>query len=100
MRYTIYQTVKIVDFNNELLSETDFHHGEFELPVVTPGCVITTHTLGLKEFTVVYDTRQNEKIHSPVIQVNMDLTQPERPASVYLEPVTLIIGQHDVGEVI
>ena len=100
MRYTIYQTVKIVDFNNELLSETDFHHGEFELPVVTPACIITTHALGLKEFTVVYDTRQEEKVHFRVLQVSMDLTEPDRPAAVYLEPVTLIIGQHDVGEVL
>ncbi|BAU28072.1 hypothetical protein DFP93_101148 [Aneurinibacillus soli] len=99
MKYDIHQTVKIVDFNNELLSETDFYHGEFDLPVVTPSCVITTHALGLKEFTVVYDLRQNEKVQFRVIEVSMDLTQPDRPASVYLEAVTLIIGQHDVGQV-
>ncbi|WCN39457.1 hypothetical protein [Aneurinibacillus uraniidurans] len=99
MKYDIYQTVKIVDFNNELLSEADFYHGEFDLPVVTPSCVVTTHALGLKEFVVVYDRRQNEKVQFQVVQVSMDLTEPDRPASVHLEPVTLIIGQHDVGQI-
>lgn len=99
MLYRFCQTVRIVDMNQELLTETVFHHGNFALPVVTPGCFVKTHILGLKEFDVVYDTRQQETIRSRVIDLEVDLTSPEEPTVVHLEPITLIIGQHDVGQI-
>lgn len=99
MLYHIYQTVKIVDMNEELIAEKVFNHGDFDLPVVTPGCYVRTHTLGLKEFDVVYDPRQQETIRSLVIDLEINLTSKGEMNVVYLEPITLIIGQHDVGQI-
>jgi hypothetical protein len=98
MRYDICQLVKIVDMSNELITEVLFKHGEVETAIPTIGATVITHPLGLKEFTVVYDKRTNEEKRSKIIDLEINLLGETSVVKILLEPVTLIMGQHDVGE--
>jgi hypothetical protein len=98
MRYDICQLVKIVDMSDELITEVLFDHGEVESPTPTIGATVITYPLGLKKFTVVYDKRTNESMRSKIIDLEINLLGETSVVKVLLEPVTLIVGQHDVGE--
>lgn len=99
MNYSIHQQVKIVDLNEEPLQEVIFDHGEIEAAGVTLGCSFVTTALGLKEFEVVYDKRHGNTQRCKIIDIEFSLVDSPMVARVYLEPVVLIIGQHDVGSV-
>jgi hypothetical protein len=98
MRYDICQLVKIVDMNDELIHEVLFDHGEVETPIPTIGATVVTYPLGLKEFTVVYDKRTNEGKRSKIVDLEINLLGERSVVMVFLETVTLIVGQHDIGE--
>jgi hypothetical protein len=98
MRYDICQLVKIVDMSDELITEVVFNHGEVETPIPAIGATVVTYPLGLKEFTVVYDKREMEAKRSKIIDLEINLLGETSVVKVFLEPVTLIVGQHDVGE--
>ncbi len=85
--------------NNEVLQEAVFHHGELETASISVGCSIITSALGLKEFEVVYDQRYAEKQRCKVVDIEYDMAEKPVVARAYLEPIRLIIGQHDVGQV-
>jgi hypothetical protein len=55
--------------------------------------------LGLKEFQVVYDKREQEPSRFKIVDIEIDLIRKPAVTRVFLEPVTLIVGQHDVGTV-
>ncbi|TVY10492.1 hypothetical protein [Paenibacillus cremeus] len=99
MNYTICQWVRIVDMNDEIMSEVLFQHGEFEAPALTVGSSVVSYQLGLREFDVVYDTREGKRQRSKIIDVEIDLITKPTTNRVFLEPVTLIIGQHDIGQI-
>lgn len=99
MKVVVYQSVSVTDMNNEVLQETVFNHGELEAASMTIGCSILTRTLGLREFEVVYDERYGEKQRCKVVDIEYDMAEKPAVARVYLEPVKLIIGQHDIGQV-
>jgi hypothetical protein len=98
MRYDICQLVKLVDMNDELIHEVIFDHGEVETPIPTIGATVVTYPLGLKEFTVVYDKRTQEAKRSKIVDLEINLMGESRVVKVFLETVTLIVGQHDIGE--
>jgi hypothetical protein len=98
MKYSICQKVKIIDMNNEIIQEVLFMHGELDKPGFSIGCSVITPALGLKEFQVVYDRRYNETLHTKIIDIEYDLVANPAIIRAYLEPVTLIIGQHDIGQ--
>ncbi|RAV22292.1 hypothetical protein [Paenibacillus contaminans] len=97
MRFTLCQTVKIVDMNDEIIHEVLFEHGEVELPVPSIGASVINHPLGLRQFEVVYDKRAGQTKRSKIIDIEIDLLGDGTTVRVFLEPVTLIVGQHDVG---
>ncbi|WP_248930416.1 hypothetical protein [Paenibacillus hamazuiensis] len=99
MRYNILQSVKVIDMNNEIISETMFEHGEYEAPALNIGSSVHHYELGLKQFEVVYDKREGRTARHRIIDIEIDLIGKPSVANVFLEPVTLIIGQHDIGEV-
>ncbi|MGX4583950.1 hypothetical protein [Paenibacillus sp. UNC499MF] len=99
MKCSICQWVKIVDMNNEALTEQLFVHGEIEGAALTVGASVVTHSLGLKKFEVVYDKREGiESARFKVVDIEVDMLQHPFTTRAYLEPQVLIIGQHDVGE--
>ncbi|MDB5055960.1 MAG: hypothetical protein JWM44_4010 [Bacilli bacterium] len=99
MRYDICQLVKIVDMNEEIILEVVFDHGEVETPIPTIGATVVTYPLGLKEFSVVYDKRSEDAIkRSKITDLEINLLGESSVVKVFLEPVTLIVGQHDIGE--
>lgn len=100
MRYTLCQTVRIVDMNDEIMAEVLFEHGEVESPQPVIGASVVTYQLGLKEFQVVYDKREGKTSRSKIIdmEINM-LSRDGNTTRVFLEPVKLIVGQHDVGQI-
>ncbi|GIQ68455.1 hypothetical protein DUZ99_00565 [Xylanibacillus composti] len=99
MKYVICQSVSVTDMSNEVLQEKVFHHGELETASVSIGCSVITSALGLKEFEVVYDLRYNEKQRCKIVDIEYDMAEKPVVARAYLEPVRLIVGQHDVGQV-
>ncbi|MCS7462362.1 hypothetical protein N0M98_19770 [Paenibacillus doosanensis] len=99
MQYSIYQSVKLVDMNDEIMSEVLFDHGQHELVALSVGSSVITHQLGLRQFEVVYDKREGKQQRVKIVDIETDLMQVPAATRVYLEPVTLIIGQHDVGEI-
>jgi len=100
MNYFVCQLVKIVDMNNEIITEVLFEHGEHDLPALAVGATVITSELGLRQFEVVFDTRNGKQQRSKVVDIEIDLLMKPATARAFLEPVTLIIGQHDVGEVV
>ncbi|MDQ1910095.1 hypothetical protein RAC89_06235 [Paenibacillus sp. GD4] len=98
MKYLISQSVKIVDMNDEILTEVLFEHGEFESPALSIGTSVITYQLGLKEFQVVFDMREGKQHRVKIIDIEVDLIRQPTTTRAYLEPVTLIVGQHDIGQ--
>lgn len=98
MKYQLLQVVNIVDMNDEPIIETVFDYGHFETALLPVGSTVITHPLGLKEFQVVYDKRTDEVRRNKIIDLEIDLVNHSGQVRVWLEPITLIIGQHDVGE--
>lgn len=99
MKYTVSQFVKIVDMNDEIMSEVLFEHGDYELSALAVGSSMITNELGLKQFDVVYDKREGKRQRVRIVDIEIDLIVQPAATRVHLEPVTLIIGQHDVGEI-
>ncbi|MBP1154531.1 MULTISPECIES: hypothetical protein [unclassified Paenibacillus] len=98
MKYIICQMAKIVDMNDEIMAEVLFSHGEYETSLLSVGFSVVSYPLGLKEFEVVHDKREGRRERFKVIDVEVDLIANPTSTRVFLEPVTLIIGQHDVGQ--
>lgn len=98
MKYTLCQLVRIVDMNDEILSEILFEHGDVETPQPVIGASVVTYQLGLKQFDVVYDKREGRTSRSKIIDMEINLLGDTNATRVFLEPVKLIVGQHDVGE--
>lgn len=96
MKFRVYQQIMLRDFNDEIITEMTYDHGEFSLPWLSPGVSLITPALGLKGFEIVIDPRLDAKKYK-VIDIALPLLEPDKPAQVYLEPMTLIIGQHDIG---
>jgi hypothetical protein len=99
MKYQFCQYVTIVDMNEEILSEVLFEHGEFESNALSIGSSALTYELGLKQFEVVYDKREGKIARNKIVDIEIDLIKQPTVTKVYLEPVRLIVGQHDIGEV-
>lgn len=99
MRYQFSQYVTITDMNEEILSEVLFEHGEFESNALSIGSSVVIYQLGLKQFEVVYDKREGKTTRSKVVDIEIDLIKLPTVTRVYMEPVRLIVGQHDIGEV-
>jgi len=99
MRYLFCQCVTIVDMNDELLSEVLYEHGEYDSPALSIGASVTTYQLGLKEFSVVYDKREGKTTRAKVVDIEIDLIKHPTVTRVFMEPVKLIVGQHDIGQV-
>ncbi|MEK8126849.1 hypothetical protein WMW72_02900 [Paenibacillus filicis] len=97
MKYKICQTVNIVDMNEEIISEVLFEHGEFEIPVPAIGSSVLSYQLGLKQFEVVFDKRDGKHQRYKIVDIEIDLIQKPATLRAYLEPVKLIVGQHDIG---
>lgn len=97
MKYTLCQIVRIVDMNDEIMSESLFEHGDVETPQPVIGASVVTYQLGLKQFDVVYDKREGKTSRSKIIDMEINLLGDTNVTRVYLEPVKLIVGQHDVG---
>ncbi|MCR8633296.1 MULTISPECIES: hypothetical protein [Paenibacillus] len=100
MKYSICQSVKIVDMNDEIISEVLFEHGEHELSAIAVGSSVITYQLGLQQFEVVQDKRTGKQQRSKIVDIEIDLLVKPATTRAYLEPVVLIIGQHDVGEIV
>ncbi|MFC5529811.1 hypothetical protein [Cohnella yongneupensis] len=100
MRYLFCQKVTIVDMNEEIISEVLFEHGEYASGALSIGSSVLIHHLGLNEFEVVYDKRQDYPARYKVEDIEIDLITQPAITRVFLEPVKLIVGQHDVGKVI
>lgn len=100
MNYMICQMVKIVDMNDEIMTEVLFNHGEYEAPLLSVGSTVVLYPLGLKEFEVVHDKREDRRERFKVIDIEIDLISHPTSTRVFLESVTLIIGQHDVGQMV
>lgn len=99
MNYRLLQKVRIVDMNNEVLTEVLFDHGSYESSALAVGATVICSPLGLKQFEVVYDKRDKEPARFKIAEVEIDLVQRPSETRVLLEPVTLIVGQHDVGTI-
>ncbi|MNI81659.1 hypothetical protein D3C73_1383010 [compost metagenome] len=99
MKYTLCQVVRIVDMNEEILTEMLFEHGDVETPQPVIGASVVTYQLGLKQFDVVYDKREGRTSRSKIIDMEINLLGDTNVTRVFLEPVKLIVGQHDVGVV-
>lgn len=98
MKYVVCQVVDIVDMSNEVIREVLFEHGSIDVSGLSIGCSVITFALGLKEFEVVYDKRV-EPVHTKIIDIEYSLINQPPIIRAYLEPVKLIVGQHDVGSV-
>ncbi|MFD0672741.1 hypothetical protein [Cohnella sp. GCM10027633] len=99
MQVQFCQQVKIVDMDEEIIAESLFEHGEYETAALSIGSTVLIHELGLREFNVVYDRREGKIARYKVVDIEIDLITQPAITRVYLEPVTLIVGQHDIGEV-
>lgn len=99
MKYTLCQQVRIVDMNDEILTEVLYEHGDVDTPQPVLGASVVTYQLGLKQFEVVYDKREGRTQRSKIIDMEINLIGDTNVTRVYLEPVKLIVGQHDVGVV-
>ncbi|NEW07835.1 hypothetical protein GK047_17690 [Paenibacillus sp. SYP-B3998] len=99
MRYQFCQKVTIVDMNEEIMSEVLFEHGEFESTALSIGSSILIYQLGLKQFEVVYDKREGKTVRYKVEDIEIDLITQPTVTRVFMEPVRLIVGQHDIGEI-
>ena len=100
MKYSICQKVSIVDpITKEAIKEVLFSHGELDTPVFSIGCTIITHQLGLKDFDIVYDKRFGEPARFKVIDIEFSMIDHPVITRAYLEPLVLIVGQHDIGNV-
>lgn len=100
MKYTLCQQVRIVDMNDEILSEVVFEHAEVDTPQPMLGATVITYQLGLRQFEVVYDQREGKTTRSKITDMEIDLLGDFHVKTrVFLEPVKLIVGQHDVGVV-
>lgn len=100
MKYGIRQLVQIVDMNEEVISEVLFDYGQLDITGFSLGCTVITHPLGLREFEVVYDTRKSfENVRSKIIDIEYSLVDNPVMIWAYLEPVQLIVGQHDIGNI-
>ncbi|NRF92305.1 hypothetical protein HQN89_14930 [Paenibacillus frigoriresistens] len=99
MRYQFCQYVTIVDMNEEILSEVLFDHGDFETNALSIGSSVVIYQLGLKQFDVVYDKREGKTARNKVVDIELDIIKKPSVTRVFLEPVRLIVGQHDIGEV-
>lgn len=100
MKYSICQKVSIVDpLTNEVIKEALFIHGELDTPVFSIGCTVITHQLGLKDFDVVYDKRFGEPARFKVNDIEFSLVDHPVITRAFLEPLKLIVGQHDIGNV-
>jgi hypothetical protein len=97
VKYTLCQLVRIVDMNEEILTEILFEHGDVETPQPVIGASVVTYQLGLKQFDVVYDKREGRTSSSKIIDMEINLLGDTNVTRVFLEPVKLIVGQHDVG---
>ncbi|WP_442601519.1 hypothetical protein [Paenibacillus sp. KN14-4R] len=97
MKCRICQWVKIVDMDDEIISEVLFEHGEIDTPLIMMGSSVVTHGLGLKQFEVVNDTREGKQTRNKVVDIEIDLLSKPEITRVILEPIKLIVGQHDVG---
>lgn len=100
MHYLFCQQVKIVDLNEEIIAETMFEHGEYETAALSIGSSVVIHQLGLKKFDVVYDKREGKFARYKITDIEIDLITRPAITRVYLEPLTLIVGQHDIGEIV
>ncbi|WP_020618224.1 hypothetical protein [Paenibacillus daejeonensis] len=100
MKYQFCQQVTIVDMDEEILSEVLFEHGEFETAALSLGSSVLIQQLGLKEFNVVYDKREGKIARYKIADIEIDLVAQPTLTRVYLEPVKLIVGQHDIGAII
>ncbi|MFC0211358.1 hypothetical protein ACFFK0_02640 [Paenibacillus chartarius] len=100
MSFELLQQVRIVDMNNELLTEVTFRHGSYTGIAVAVGATVISYPLGLKEFEVVYDRRSHEPAHYKIVDIELDLLAEPVVTRVLLEKVTLIVGQHDVGQIV
>ncbi|EFM10793.1 hypothetical protein PaecuDRAFT_2037 [Paenibacillus curdlanolyticus YK9] len=98
MHYQFCQQVKIVDMEDEIISEVLFEHGEYETAALSVGSSVRLHELGLREFSVVYDKREGKITRYKVTDIEIDLIAQPAVTRVFLEPVKLIVGQHDIGE--
>lgn len=97
MKTVILQKVTVVDMNNEILTETLFEHGTLASASLAIGWSVVSFPVGLREFSVVLDRRESRTASFKVIDIELDLTGEMNMVKAYLEPQTLIIGQHDVG---
>ncbi|MCI3919605.1 hypothetical protein MO973_05080 [Paenibacillus sp. TRM 82003] len=97
MKTTILQKVTVVDMNNEMLTETMFEHGTESSASLAIGWSVLSYPIGLREFSVVLDRREQKIARYKVIDIELDLTGESNAIVAYLEPQTLIIGQHDIG---
>ena len=100
MKYQFCQQVTIVDMDEEILSEVLFEHGEFETAALSLGSSVLIQQLGLKEFNVVYDKRDGKIARYTIADIEIDLVSQPTLTRVYLEPVKLIVGQHDIGAIL
>ncbi len=97
MKLLICQVVNIVDMNNELITQQEFVHGEISHMNVQIGSSVITHKLGLKEFNVVLDQRSGDSARHKIVDIEYNMISEPAATKVYLEPTTLIVGQHDIG---
>ncbi|WP_217597917.1 hypothetical protein [Cohnella sp. GbtcB17] len=97
MKTEILQQVTIVDMNEEMLTRVDFSHAVDVPGSLAIGWSVVTYPLGLREFEVVYDRREERTVSSKVVDIEVDTTGEKNELRAYLEPITLIIGQHDIG---
>ncbi|WP_138754493.1 hypothetical protein [Paenibacillus sinopodophylli] len=100
MQYQFCQQVTIVDMDEEIISEVLFDHGEFETAALSIGSSVLIQQVGLKEFNVVYDKRDGKIARYKIADIEIDLVARPTLTRVYLEPVKLIVGQHDIGAII
>ena len=100
MNYSICQLVEIVDLNKEVIREVLFNHGQLDAVGFSLGCTVITFPLGLKEFDVVYDKRKTfEHVRFKIIDIEYSLVDHPINIRAYLEPIQLIVGQHDIGNI-
>jgi hypothetical protein len=98
VKCAINQSVRVVDMNDEIILEVLFEHGVYEALAPILGATVVNYPLGLQEFTVVYDKRQGKIARSKIIDLEINLLEePSSVIKVFLEPIKLIVGQHDVG---
>lgn len=83
--------------NDEIIHEVMYEHGEFNGVYPVVGGSVLNHQLGLQQFDVVYDKREGRTTRTKIIDVEFDLLENPMVVRALLEPVTLIVGQHDVG---